>query len=143
MTLRYGAETPKLVARLEDLIAHGDVQDDGAADTYPNEKIVRINTNIVPITVDPAPYLLTLSVVVVEKGEFIHGRFAIDETSCRMANEEQREGDDERPTVADDTVEPPPFLEGVGACAEEEYEEDVDGHSEGPPGVRLHEPAHH
>lgn len=36
VAFRRGAETPKLVTRLEDLVSNSDVEDDGAADADPD-----------------------------------------------------------------------------------------------------------
>lgn len=142
VALRRGAETPELVTRLEDLVTDGDVEDDGAADADPDEEVVGVDADVVPVAVDPAPDLL-LSALVAREGKGAHGCFAVDEASSRMANEYQRQRYDEGSAIANDAVEPPPFLKGVGAGAEVEDEEDVHSHGERPPGVRLHEPTHH
>ncbi|KAI6759296.1 hypothetical protein HG530_009976 [Fusarium avenaceum] len=60
--------------------------------------------------------------------------------AVRVSNQKQRNGNSKRATVADEAVHPPPSAERVGLGAEEEDEEDVEGHGQRPPGVRLHEP---
>lgn len=60
--------------------------------------------------------------------------------AVRVSNQKQRNGNSKRATVADEAVHPPPSAERVGLGAEEEDEEDVEGHGQRPPGVGLHEP---
>ena len=54
--LRRG-EASQLVACMEDVVAHGEVEDEGADDADPDEEVVGVNADFVPVAVDPAPDL--------------------------------------------------------------------------------------
>lgn len=69
-----------------------------------------------------------------------HSCLTVHKSSARASNQQQRESDYERATIAYEAVQPPPFAKGIGAGAEEEDEKDVEGHGKGPPRVGLHEP---
>lgn len=65
---------------------------------------------------------------------------AVDETMFRASNKQQRKRNCKRSSVAYETIDPPASAKGVGAGVEVKDEQDVDGHCQRPPRVRLHEP---
>lgn len=50
-------ETAELISGMEDVVSDHEVQDKRADDADPDEHVVRVDSDVVPFSVDPAPNL--------------------------------------------------------------------------------------
>lgn len=124
------------------MISNHEVEYERSSDTHPDEHVISIDADIFPVSVNPAPDLsfesATNTAFVTRRD--IYSGLTKHKAAIRVSNQKQRHGNSKRATVTDEAVHPPPFTERVRASAKEEDEKDVEGHGEGPPGIRLHEP---
>lgn len=136
------ANVAKLVADVEDVVAYGDVDEEGDKDADPDRDVVRIDAHEGPFGVNPTLELSWRQFVSLDwYAESTYDCITKDGSSRITPDADEDEGRDEWATETDEAVDPEVLSEGGRICVVKEDEEDVDSHGKRPPRVRLHEPA--
>lgn len=148
MYLGAHGEIAQLVASVKHMVPDGEIDEGGYKDTGPDGHVVGVDSEVIVFISNPAPELSysivsEINIMVSDRVGLgwgtTHRGVSIYRNpvgSIQQTDKSRQRGHPE----GDQVIYPHVFHQGVGVEVQEKDHEDVDGHGERPPRVRLHEP---